>query len=62
MRADNHDVADDIDHQGPDDEDGTLVCVCGDEGVAEGGYEAEDVDWGGDKERYDVVETKGLDD
>lgn len=61
MRANNHDVTDDIYHQRPDDEDGALIRVCGDEGVAEGSDEAEDVDWGRDEERYDVVEPEGFD-
>lgn len=61
VRANNHDVTDDIYHQRPDDEDGALIRVCGDKGVAEGSDEAEDVDWGGDEERYDVVEPEGFD-
>jgi hypothetical protein len=60
--ADNQDITDDIYHQRPGNEDGALVCISGDEGVAEGGDEAEDIDWGGNEERYNVVEPEGFDD
>lgn len=58
MRAYNHDVADDVYHQRPDDKNRALVCVCGEEGVAKGGYKAKDINWGSDEERYGVVELR----